>query len=86
VKKFWNSGYSGFYLSVVEEGELGRGDGVERLAGAGTQRVMVAEVVGLHKGEITDPEILKRALGAPLHGSWKKDIRERWAESSLPLF
>ncbi len=86
VKKFWDSGYSGFYLSIIEEGELGQGDGIERVAGEESERITIAEVVGLHKGEVTDPGIFQRALGAPLHGSWKKDIREHWAESSLPLF
>jgi MOSC domain-containing protein YiiM len=86
VKKFWKSGYSGFYLAVVEEGELGAGDAIEKLTDPAIERISVAEVVGLHKGEITDAEVFERSLRAPLRGSWKKDIRERWADSSLPLF
>lgn len=85
VKKFWLSGLSGFYFAVAEEGELGQGDRIERLAGTPEQQVTVAEVIGLYKGAITDPEIYARALHAPLHGSWKKDIREHWAQASLPL-
>ncbi|HYM06037.1 MAG TPA: MOSC domain-containing protein [Terriglobales bacterium] len=32
VEKFRSSGRSGFYFSVIEEGELGAGDGIERVA------------------------------------------------------
>ena len=86
VKRFWTSGYSGFYFAVVEEGELGQGDVIERLTGSSPDQITVAEVVGLHKGKIKDSEAYERALAAPLRGSWKKDIRERWANTSLPLF
>ena len=86
IKKFWTSGFSGFYFAVIKEGELGQGDAIERLDGTPAERITVAEVLGLYKGQITDPEIYERVLRAPLHGSWKKDIREHWEESSLPLF
>ncbi len=45
IKRFANSGRSGFYLSVAKEGELGAGDAIEvleRQAGAPT----VTDVVG----------------------------------------
>jgi hypothetical protein len=37
----------------------------------------VAEVVRLLRGDENDPEKLKRAMRAPLHGSWKEDIDAR---------
>lgn len=86
VKKFWKSGFSGFYFAVVEEGELGQGDEIEQIGNAGSDRVTIAEVVGLYKGELTDPKIFERALRAPLRGSWKNDIREQWETRSLSLF
>lgn len=86
VKRFWTSGYSGFYFAVAEEGELGVGDRIERLTSSERERITVAQVVGLFKGDIEDPELLERALQSRLRGSWKKDIRERWANSALPLF
>lgn len=86
VRRFWNSGYSGFYFSVVKEGELAHGDSIEQLTNASPDRITIAEVLALYKGEIDDPAIFKRALSSPLYGSWKKDINERWRESSLPLF
>jgi MOSC domain-containing protein YiiM len=86
VKRFWRSGFSGFYLSVLQEGELGVEDKVERLTTVKPGRITIAEVVGLHKGAITDQDVFERALAAPLRGSWKQDIRERWQASSLSLF
>ena len=76
VKRFWLSGFSGIYFSVVEEGELGAGDAIERVA-EGPEEISVAEVVRLLRGDENDPEKLKRAMRAPLHGSWKEDIDAR---------
>lgn len=79
VKRFWKSGRSGIYFSIVQEGELQRGDSIEQL-GAEREPVTVADVVRLFKREITDPEMFLRTMRAPLHGSWKEEIRARWAE------
>jgi len=76
VKRFWLSGFSGIYFSVVEEGELGAGDAIEPVA-EGPEEISVAEVVRLLRGDENDPEKLKRAMRAPLHGSWKEDIDAR---------
>ena len=43
VKRFWNSGRSGFYLSVVEEGDIGAGDAIERIA-TGTEQESIAHI------------------------------------------
>lgn len=80
VKRFWNSGRSGIYFSIVQEGELRRGDSIQRIQ-AGVEQVSIADVVRLFKREITDPDLLLRALQTPLHGSWKEEIRARWAEA-----
>ncbi len=76
VKRFWLSGRSGIYFSVVEEGELGSGDAVEQV-GAGPEEITVADVVRLFKGDETDPEKLRRALRSPLAGSWKEELDAR---------
>jgi MOSC domain-containing protein YiiM len=76
VKRFWRSGRSGIYFSVTEEGELGPGDAIEQV-GAGPEEVTVADVVRLFRGDETDPEKLRRAMRAPLHGSWKEDLDAR---------
>jgi MOSC domain-containing protein YiiM len=79
VKRFWASGRSGIYFSVVEEGELGSGDLIEQVA-AGAEQVRVADVVRLYKGETRDSDLIQRALRAPLCGGWKEGIRERLVE------
>lgn len=79
VARFWESGRSGIYLSVVEEGELATGDAIEQVA-SDPEQVTVADVVRLYKGESTDENLFARALRAPLYGSWKQEIRSRWAE------
>ncbi len=76
VKRFWISGRSGFYLSVIEEGELGAGDIIEP-AGSGPEEITVADVVRLFQGRENDPDKLRRALIAPLRGSWKQELEER---------
>jgi MOSC domain-containing protein YiiM len=79
VRRFWHSGRSGIYFSVVEEGELGRGDTIEQIT-SDPEGVSVADVVRLYKGEETGSDVFWRALHAPLSGSWKEEIRSRWEE------
>ena len=86
VKRFWKSGRSGIYFSIVEEGELGAGDSME-LVSSNAEQVSVADVVRLYKGESTDPDLLTRTLRSPLKGSWKAELQERAmaAQAQLPL-
>lgn len=81
VKHFWQSGMSGIYFSVVTEGEMASGDLIEKVA-EHPERVTVADVVRLYKGEEWSSEVLQRALRAPLYGSWKRDIQSRLTEST----
>lgn len=76
VKRFWYSGRSGIYFSVVEEGELAAGDAIEKV-GAGPEAISVADIVRLYLGDETDPEKLRKALRSPLHGGWKQELDER---------
>lgn len=48
VQRFLDSGRSGFYLAVVEEGEVGAGDAIERVARAEGE-VTVADVVARYQ-------------------------------------
>jgi len=77
VKLFWHSGRSGFYFSVVEEGEIGAGDTIERMA-EGPGRVSISEINELSRAETLDLKMLHRALKAPLKGGWKEQLQERW--------
>lgn len=79
VKKFWQSGRSGIYFSVVKEGEVQRDDSIEQI-GSDPEQVSIAEVVGLYKGTEWSSGLLQRALRSPLFGSWKRDIQSRLTE------
>jgi MOSC domain-containing protein YiiM len=76
VRRFWQSGRSGVYFSVVEEGALTVEDPIERAARA-EDPITVADVVRLYRGDENSPQLLERALRAPLFGGWKDRLRER---------
>jgi MOSC domain-containing protein YiiM len=82
VKKFWHSGRSGIYFSVVEEGAVAAGDPIERIA-RGPEAVSVADVVKLYRGDENNSVLLDRALRAPLFGGWKEELHERREQLSL---
>ena len=76
VKRFWQSGRPGIYFLIVEEGSIAAGDRIEKIAD-GPEEITVSDVVRLYRGDETSPELLERALQAPLSGSWKQELRER---------
>jgi MOSC domain-containing protein YiiM len=76
VKKFWQSGRSGIYFSVVEKGEVAAGDLIETMV-QHPERISVADVVRLYRGDEKSPQLLERALRAPLFGGWKEELRDR---------
>jgi MOSC domain-containing protein YiiM len=76
VKRFWASGRSGFYLSVVEEGELRQENPIELVA-RGEPAVSIAEVLKLYRHRAPERTDLERALAAPLSSEWKTELRER---------
>ena len=78
LKRFWQSGRSGIYFSVIEEGDLAADDPVEKVS-AGSDQVTVADVVRLYTGQEKDPGLLQRALRSPLYGGWKRGILEHAA-------
>ncbi len=82
VKRFWASGRSGIYFSIVEEGEFESGDWIAPLE-SDPARVSLADVIRLHKRQTDDPDLFSRAMKAPLSGGWKQEIRERWAQMAL---
>jgi MOSC domain-containing protein YiiM len=82
LKLFWRSGLSGIYFSIVQEGELGVEDDIE-LVEEHPAQVAVADVVKVYKRETTDLEMYARVMQAPIAGSWKEEIRERWAQMML---
>lgn len=81
VKRFWQSGLAGIYFSIVEEGDLAKGDSLEKIED-GPEQVTVADVVRIYKGEEWSSELRERVLRSPLRGSWKRDIESRLTEYS----
>lgn len=84
VKRFWRSGFSGIYFAVAGEGELEASDEVQLVRRA-ENSISVANVVRLYKGETQDENLYETMLRTTLSGSWKQEIRERWAQRPLSL-
>lgn len=77
VKRFMKSGRPGFYLAVVEPGELGRGDAVSRIE-AGPSGLSVWDVWNLSYGDDHDTDRLARALELGTLGEeWLRPMRTR---------
>jgi len=79
VESFLESGRPGFYLAVVQEGELGAGDAMERIH-EDENGVSVVDVVRLYldKAGNSDPDLLRRALAVEaLPESWRGHFRKR---------
>jgi MOSC domain-containing protein YiiM len=72
VKRFLRSGRTGFYLTVIKEGELAAGDGIE-LVPTERSAVTIPEVVTLYTSRKGDPALLQRAMATPaLPQSWRE--------------
>jgi len=73
---FLASGRNGFYLAIVEEGELRTGDPFTLLHREPSS-ITVAEAAHLYAGKELDPELLRRGLASPVPDGWKQRFRER---------
>ena len=79
VKRFLQSGRSGFYFAVVREGEITAGDRLE-IAARDARGVTVADMIALETADEPDRDLLRRALETPaLPESWKGHFRKRFA-------
>jgi MOSC domain-containing protein YiiM len=77
VKRFLQSGRSGFYLAVEREGEVGAGDTIERLA-RDDRRLTVADVTALYATDSANQPLLESASGHPsLPAAWREYFRKR---------
>jgi MOSC domain-containing protein YiiM len=72
IKRFLSSGYSGFYFSVVEEGEVAAGDEFQFLTGE-IPSLTIAEFNHLYTSPAPELELLKRAVEV-------KSLPESWRE------
>ena len=76
VKRFHQSGRSGFYLAVETEGEIRAGDAIETIS-RDDRDLTVADVVGLYAAKKPDPELLERAIAHPgLIASWREYFQD----------
>ena len=77
VKRFLRSGHSGFYLAVVREGDVARGNSVEFVR-RDAHGVTVADIASLYAADRDNEDLLRRALVVPaLPDSWKEYLRKR---------
>ena len=83
VKRFLQSGRSGFYLAVEREGKLSPGDAIERFA-RDERRLTVADVVALYAADSANQPLLENASNHPsLPVSWREYFRKRlWTPDS----
>lgn len=73
---FIKSQRSGFYLRVIEEGEIGAGDAIERVS-EDPEGVSVQYIYNLFFNDGKNKEEIKRMLAHPaLSSEWKKQFRE----------
>jgi len=76
VKRFLQSGRTGFYFAVLREGEVGAGDSIELLE-KDQNNIPVADVVNLYRGT-ANQELLRRVSELPSHpNSWREYFRKR---------
>ncbi len=81
ARLFEESGRSGFYMSVVEEGELAAGDAIERVRES-DHGVTVLEVNRLHRPP-APLDLLERALAVPeLSGATRRELERVRAKSA----
>jgi MOSC domain-containing protein YiiM len=77
IAKFLESGRSGFYFAIVEEGEVAAGDAVAILV-RDPRGVSIAEFNELHADESPQRARLERILSVPtLPPGWRKHFEER---------
>lgn len=71
VKRFLDSRRNGFYLAVLQEGEIGAGDSIERM-GRDENDVKVADIISLFTWDKENLDLLHRAVKVEaLPESWR---------------
>jgi MOSC domain-containing protein YiiM len=80
VKRFLASGRSGFYLKVVQEGEVGAGDAIELMSRDG-HAVTVADVATLYRDGNDQVSLLRRAVQVEaLPENWREHFQQQIAQ------
>jgi MOSC domain-containing protein YiiM len=77
VKRFLQSGRSGFYFAVLKEGAISAGDSIELLT-RDEHGVTIADIVNLYGPDATNQDLLRRVSELPsLPKSWRDYFRRR---------
>jgi len=77
IKRFLQSGRSGFYFAVVKEGEVAAGDSIE-LIKRDEHGITVTDVVNLYGRDAMNQDLLRRVSELPsLPDSWREYFRKR---------
>ena len=79
IKRFLVSERSGFYFSVMKEGEVGAGDELELIEG-NDSGVRVVDVTRLYGSDKRNVDLLRRAIATEaLPASWREYFKKRIA-------
>lgn len=77
IKRFLRSGRTGFYVAVLQEGEVGAGDSIELISRDGNN-ITVADITRLYVSEKDNLDLLHRAVGVEaLPESWRDYFRQQ---------
>ena len=77
VKRFLQSGRSGFYFAVLQEGTLHAGDSLEPV-GTAAEDVTIADIVRLYTVDRDDADLLRRVVALEALGdSWRGYFQRR---------
>jgi len=77
VKRFLRSGRTGFYLAVLQEGDVAAGNSIEYVARA-EHGVMVSDIVALYSTDAQNQDLLRRVSElSALPESWRDYFRKR---------
>jgi MOSC domain-containing protein YiiM len=77
VKRFLQSGRTGFYLSVLREGHVAAGDAIMHVRDQDAG-VAVSDITSLYTSDADNQDLLRRATQSPaLPDGWKNYFRER---------
>jgi MOSC domain-containing protein YiiM len=80
IKRFLQSKRTGFYFSVIEEGEVGAGDRIE-LVSKDENNITVTNITQLYVGKGKDQDLLRRAaVLEALPASWRDYFLDRIEE------
>jgi MOSC domain-containing protein YiiM len=84
IKRFLASGRTGFYLAVIDEGEVGAGDQID-LIEKNALRVRVGDIVRLYSSDKRNIELLRRAIEVEaLPVSWRSYFQDQLGKLTQP--